>query len=58
MNDMTIKEQAEKLIDIFGSPLLAISAVGLLLSELPNTLLDEQETWKFWENVKTELESR
>ena len=55
---MTIKEQAEKLIHIFGSPLLAIEAINLLLSELPNTLLDEQETFKFWEDVKTEVESR
>lgn len=55
---MTIKEQADKLIDLFGLPPIAISAVDFLLSELPNTLLDEQETFKFWENVKTELESR
>ena len=35
----------------------AIISVELLLSELPNTLLDEQETYEFWENVKSELEA-
>lgn len=27
-----------------------------VLDELPRTLLDEQETYKFWEDVKSEVE--
>jgi len=54
--EMTPKEKAEELLNTFGLPPIAIAAVDLLLSELPNTLLDEQEDIKFWKQVKDELE--
>jgi len=53
---MTPKEKAIELLNKFGIPPMAICAVDLLLEELPNTLLDEQETIKYWEKVKEELE--
>ncbi len=34
----------------------AIISVDLLLEELPNTLLDEQRDYKFWLEVKKEIE--
>jgi len=53
---MTPKEKAIDLLDKFGITPIAISAVDLLISELPENLLDEQERIKYWEKVKEELE--
>jgi len=57
MIELTPKQKAEELLDTFGlQPRFAIAAVDLLLSELPNTLLDEQDRYEFWEQVKLELQ--
>jgi hypothetical protein len=52
----TPKEKAIELLHKFVIPPIAICAVDLLLEELPNTLLDEQDRYEFWEKVKIELE--
>jgi len=52
----TPKEKANELLEKFGLPVIAVCAVELLLSELPDTLLDEQDRYEFWEKVKIELE--
>jgi len=53
---MTPKEKAEELLNKFGLPPIAILAVDEVLAIHPNTLLDEQEEYKWWQEVRNELE--
>lgn len=64
---MTPKEKAEELIKKFRFESLAdwsdsiqcaIITVDAVLEIHPNTLLDEQEEYKFWEQVKQELTNK
>lgn len=52
---MDIYNQVGILIFKFEDPNKALFAVNLLLEHLPNTLLEEQESYNYWLAIKDQL---